>query len=47
MCSMIPEPELPLEYKDDVIKWGVLLCFVWGVIGFCCGRYRGLSAGLS
>ena len=32
-----PEPEIPLEYKDDVIKWGVLACFAWGVIGFTVG----------
>ncbi|MDA7827187.1 cytochrome-c oxidase, cbb3-type subunit I [Rhodobacteraceae bacterium] len=25
------------EYKDDVIKWGVLACFVWGIIGFTVG----------
>ncbi|MVO16202.1 cytochrome-c oxidase, cbb3-type subunit I [Parasedimentitalea huanghaiensis] len=32
-----PSPDIPLEYKDDVIKWGVLACFVWGVIGFTIG----------
>lgn len=31
------EFEIFLEYKDDVIKWGVLVCFVWGVIGFMVG----------
>ena len=26
-----PDPDIPLEYSDDVIKWGVLACFAWGV----------------
>ena len=29
----LPE-DFPLEYADEVIKWGVLACFGWGVLGF-------------
>ncbi|MEM1298916.1 MAG: cytochrome-c oxidase, cbb3-type subunit I [Pseudomonadota bacterium] len=29
--------EPPLEYNDEVIKWGILACLVWGVFGFFIG----------
>ena len=32
-----PDPVIPLEYSDEVIKWGVLACFAWGLIGFTVG----------
>lgn len=27
------------EYNDEVIKWGVLACFAWGIIGFSVGDW--------
>jgi cytochrome c oxidase cbb3-type subunit 1 len=32
-----PESIIPLKYSDEVIKWGVLACFGWGLIGFTIG----------
>ena len=32
-----PPPDIPLEYNDKVIKWGVLATVIWGVIGFTVG----------
>ncbi|NRB05092.1 MAG: cytochrome-c oxidase, cbb3-type subunit I [Rhodobacteraceae bacterium] len=32
-----PEPVVPFEYQDRVIKVGVLACFAWGVFGFTIG----------
>ena len=30
-------PDIPHEYSDTVIKWGVGATFIWGVIGFTIG----------
>ena len=32
-----PEAAIPLAYKDDVIRWGILACFGWGIVGFTVG----------
>ncbi len=32
-----PQPEIPLEYSDTVIKYGVIATFFWGVIAFAVG----------
>ena len=32
-----PRPDIPHEYADRVIKWGVWATFIWGVIGFTIG----------
>jgi cytochrome c oxidase cbb3-type subunit I len=29
--------QLPLEYSDTVIKWAILACLIWGIIGFFIG----------
>ena len=34
-----PTDPQPLEYNDVIIKWGILACFVWGVIGFFVGDW--------
>ena len=34
-----PVTPQPLEYNDDIIQWGILACFVWGVIGFFVGDW--------
>lgn len=31
------EAQATLEYRDDVIKWGVLACVIWAVVGFFVG----------
>lgn len=31
------QPDIPHEYADTVIKWGVWATFIWGVIGFTIG----------
>lgn len=40
-----PEPVPPVEYKDDVVKWTVLACFSWGVLGFTIGDVLAWAAG--
>lgn len=33
------EDDGPPTYNDDVIKWGILGCFIWGIIGFFVGDW--------